>query len=108
MESHHMNHGKIQLPQIEQYSRLYSLAPIGAGTRFVESLTGYISRLAETHSIQTGTLIAEEITIEVVEERRGSKKLFPILTTFKSHMFISGIFRFWVVLIDPFHSVSTQ
>lgn len=62
MESTSYESWEIQIPQIEQYSRLYNLAPIGIGTSFVESLTSYISRMAATHSIQTGTLIAKEIT----------------------------------------------
>ncbi|GEM_PF-5397605 len=32
---------------IPSRSRLYQLEPIGIGTPYVESLTGYISRLAE-------------------------------------------------------------
>lgn len=43
-------------------SELYNIAPIGIGTPFVESLTGYISRLAYLHCIKTGTLISKLIT----------------------------------------------
>jgi hypothetical protein len=42
-------------------SRLFHLQPIGVGTPFVESLTGYIKRLAEAHSVSLGTLIKKEI-----------------------------------------------
>lgn len=35
-------------------SRLYRLAPIGLGTAYVESLTSYIIRLAEAHSLPVG------------------------------------------------------
>jgi ATP-dependent protease HslVU (ClpYQ) peptidase subunit len=38
-------------------SYLYSLPPIGIGTPAVEGLTGYISRLAETHGVGVGTLV---------------------------------------------------
>lgn len=38
-------------------SRLYSLEPIGIGTPFVESLTGYTARLAEAHSLSVGDLV---------------------------------------------------
>jgi hypothetical protein len=62
MESTSYESEEIDIPQTERYSHLYSLAPIGIGTRFVESLTSYISRIAEAHSIHTGTLIAKEIT----------------------------------------------
>lgn len=42
-------------------SRLYHLEPIGIGTPHTESLTSYISRLAESHCWTTGTLFAKEL-----------------------------------------------
>ncbi len=39
------------------HSYLYSITPIGLGTAKVESLTSFIARLAEAHSVFTGTLI---------------------------------------------------
>ena len=42
-------------------TRLYSLAPIGVGTPMVESLTGYIVRLAEAHCVSAGLLYWKEI-----------------------------------------------
>ena len=42
-------------------SYLYRLAPIGIGTAAVESLTGYISRLATAHAVETGILINHEL-----------------------------------------------
>jgi transcriptional regulator with XRE-family HTH domain len=38
------------------FSHLYHLEPIGIATAYVESLTGYISRLAEAHSVSASTL----------------------------------------------------
>ena len=38
-------------------SLLYSLEPIGVGTAFVESLSGYVARLAEAHSVSVGDLV---------------------------------------------------
>ena len=52
-------------------SRLYSLKPEGIGTPFVESLTGYISRLAEAHSVPTGTLVLREV-LPKVRRTRGA------------------------------------
>ena len=37
-------------------SKLYSLEPIGVGTAYVESLIGYVARLAEAHHISVATL----------------------------------------------------
>lgn len=45
---------------------MFHLKPIGIGTPYVESLTGYIKRLAEAHSVSVGILLSKEIlpTIE--------------------------------------------
>ena len=42
-------------------SRLFPISPIGIGTILTESLTSYISRLAEVHSVKTGILLMHEI-----------------------------------------------
>jgi hypothetical protein len=42
-------------------SYLYALAPIGIGTAKVESLTGYIARLAAAHAVETGVLVNHEL-----------------------------------------------
>ena len=42
-------------------TRLYHLPPIGVGTPMVESLTGYIVRLAEEHCVSAGVLYWKEI-----------------------------------------------
>jgi hypothetical protein len=42
-------------------SRLYSLQPMAIGTPRVESLTSYIMRLAEAHTVSARTLILREI-----------------------------------------------
>lgn len=43
-------------------SRFYALPPIGLGTPFVESLTGYVVRLAEAHAVSTGSLVGKELS----------------------------------------------
>ena len=42
-------------------SRLYHLAPIGAGTPYAESLTSYILRLADAHCVTSQTLMSKEV-----------------------------------------------
>src|SRR5437773_12359113 len=42
---------------IPKRSYLYSLPPIGIGTPAVESLTGYVARLAEAHAVCAGALV---------------------------------------------------
>lgn len=49
-------------------SRLYHLPPIGVGTPMVESLTGYIIRLAQEHRMTAGKLIAYELAPELQKE----------------------------------------
>ena len=51
----------VTIPPIPSRSRLYSLEPIGIGTPYVESLTSYIIRLAETHCVSVKTLVSKEI-----------------------------------------------
>lgn len=42
-------------------SRLYPLTPIGIGTPFVESLSGYVARLADAHAVSVGNLVVREL-----------------------------------------------
>lgn len=58
----------LEKPNIPPRSLLYHLEPIGVGTPYVESLTGYVARLAETHSVVTGMLILSEIAPLIREE----------------------------------------
>lgn len=51
----------LAVPSLTARSRLYSLAPIGIGTAFVESLSGYVERLAEAHAVSAGSLIVREL-----------------------------------------------
>ena len=44
-------------PEIPPRSVLYHLSPIAVGTPWVESLTSYLARLAEAHSISCGMLL---------------------------------------------------
>ena len=64
--------GKLQLPE---RSRLYHLPPVGIGTPFVESLTSYIARLAESHSVFPGILMSKEI-VPLVPKVYRSTNLF--------------------------------
>ncbi len=52
-------------------SRLYHLAPIGIGTSEVESLTGYLVRLAAAHCVSPFVLARREIAPTFGTERRA-------------------------------------
>ncbi len=49
------------IPIVPPPTRLYHLPPIGIGTPMVESLTGYIARLAEAHCVSAAVLYQKEI-----------------------------------------------
>src|SRR3954470_10698817 len=51
----------LTLPVLLPRSRLFSLEPIGVGTRLVESLTGYVARLAEAHHLSVAILFGYEL-----------------------------------------------
>jgi transcriptional regulator with XRE-family HTH domain len=50
---------------IPSRSMLYSLDPVGLGTPWVESLTGYVARLAEAHCVYSGVLMHEVIVPQI-------------------------------------------
>ncbi len=51
----------VRKPHYPPRSRLYCLEPVGIGTAYVESLTGYTARLAESHSLLVGVLMSREL-----------------------------------------------
>lgn len=51
----------LTLPAYSPHSRLYALEPLGLGTPNIESLTSYVSRLAEAHSVSLRTLVIQEL-----------------------------------------------
>ncbi len=80
-------------------SRLYSLQPMAIGTRRVESLSSYIMRLAEAHTVSVRTLILQEI--------------FPDLSTRLTNTHFSGLhslngmsacFEQWVAILGKLTS----
>ena len=46
-----------QVFKLPERSRFYSLSPVGIGTPQVESLSGYIARLAEAHVLSVGDMV---------------------------------------------------
>jgi hypothetical protein len=48
-------------PVLSPCTYLYSLPSIGVGTAAVESFTGYITRLAAAHAVETGVLVNAEL-----------------------------------------------
>jgi TniQ len=75
-------------PEIPPRSVLYHLSPIAIGTPGVESLTSYLARLAEAHSISCGMLLKRLLLPYVpkvqwrcqVDGERSPKGVGPSLT----------------------------
>lgn len=53
------------------HSRLFSLEPLGLGTPFIESLTSYITRLADAHSVHLLLLIQDELFPQLFKLSHG-------------------------------------
>ncbi|MGB7923466.1 MAG: TniQ family protein [Pyrinomonadaceae bacterium] len=60
MTHHTYPYWDVNSPTLPARSRLYNLEPVEVGTLKVESLTGYVARLAEAHCISTHTLLHKE------------------------------------------------
>ena len=52
----------MMVPPIPKRSRLYSLEPMNVGTTEVESLTGYVARIAEAHCVTVSDLVGAELS----------------------------------------------
>jgi hypothetical protein len=68
-------------------SRLYSLNPIGIGTSFVESVTGYVSRLADAHAVSVADLVGRELSLVGSKPVRPFGPFVPRNTTTGPHGF---------------------
>jgi TniQ protein len=54
------DHWDLETPVIPKRSLLYCLKPVGIGTPQVESLSGYVARLAEAHDLSVGNLVGRK------------------------------------------------
>ncbi len=75
---------------IPSRSRLYHLNPIGLDTPYVESLTSYIARLAEAHSLSPNSLITQLISSELQQTFIKNCSSRNLGTLFKKSRFING------------------
>lgn len=57
-------------PVVPPRSTLYSLEPLGIGTPFVESFTGYIARLAAAHAVSVADLVSLQPVRDIVKDPR--------------------------------------
>ena len=61
--------------EIPKISRLYSLKPIGVGTPFTESISSYLTRLAQEHCVTPKKLIMGEIAPLIVGDKYQSEMI---------------------------------
>ena len=58
-----------QSPDLSPRTGLYPLPPVGVGTGLIESLTSYITRLAQAHDVSTNTLLAKYLRFHVLRAK---------------------------------------
>lgn len=88
-------------------SYLYALPPIGVGTAAVESLTGYIARLAAAHAVETGPLVNRELLPRIPYTKGASAGRAPSkLPTYSFYLAAHSLngtgdrSRLWVSLLE--------
>jgi hypothetical protein len=58
-----------RLPRLSPRTGLYPLPPVGVGTGNIESLTSYITRLAQAHDVSTYILLARYLRLRVLQAK---------------------------------------
>jgi hypothetical protein len=81
----------LEPPTIAPRSHLFHLEPIGIGTPYVESLTSYIARLADAHSVSVGTLITREINKNYLKKEIRNGSNCPNINRIYSQNHISSL-----------------
>lgn len=61
-------HWNVEVPPLPTRSRLFRLEPIGVGTARIESLSSYITRLAEAHCVSLNALLRKEAGVSCWRE----------------------------------------
>jgi hypothetical protein len=72
------------------HSHLYHLEPIAVGSPMVESLTSYLTRLAEAHSVFPRVLVAKEIT-PVVDPHLAGRATYRSTGFWKQSPVLNGV-----------------
>lgn len=90
---------------IPKRSYLYHLRPIGVGATHVESLTGYIARLAEAHNVPAGVLLTRELLPHIRQQSHSAKQRPPAPNytfIYDAHMLngLSNCPRNWVRALE--------
>jgi len=78
--------------EIPPRSVLYHLLPVGVGTPGVESLTGYMARLAAAHAVSVATLCARELLPRMVGSRSAREFRNALHYAYDAHI-LNGMGR---------------
>ena len=76
--------------RLPKRSYLYHLSPLGVGTQLVESLTGYLCRLAAAHCVSASVLVTREILPRIRAESDGPSGAKSSTFIYDSHI-LNGI-----------------
>ncbi len=104
-----MTYGPCDLnqPVFRPRTHLYSLRPIGVGSPFVESLTSYITRLAEAHAVTPATLMTKEFLPRVLRMQGKGEHGKPPSPSYPSFVYdayiLNGLGRCtarWVTILE--------
>jgi hypothetical protein len=90
---------------IPKRSRLYSLEPMNVGTAEVESLTGYVARIAEAHCVTVSDLAGAELShpassTPLFAPHRGKDRANLFYTQSYSLNGIADVPRKWVAVLE--------
>lgn len=82
--------------KLPERSRFYSLSPVGIGTPQVESLSGYIARLAEAHLLSVGDMVGRRsmsaASTMVCKRMKSSHVRLPVEQVFHATAYtINGV-----------------
>ena len=98
--------------QIPPFSRLYSLTPIGIATPFSESISSYLTRLAEAHCVTLKKLVMAEIAPLVMGEEyhsaMASKSACAIFGNSDAKPAINGMKDKTKTLVDVLEKLTLQ
>ncbi len=89
-------------PILPSRSILYALEPCGTGTPWVESMTSYITRLAEAHGVLPGILMNKVIAPSLAELFPHRSQQSLLMTDGKRSTFLNAA---WVRTADAIHTL---
>lgn len=90
------------------HSRLYHLEPIGVGSPMVESLTSYITRLAEAHRVSPYALFRNEICSLLLSQPTGNQLQAYLINLWKNSPVMNGLASTTNQLVEALERLTSQ